>query len=114
MVPEKIAKRTCAVGLTVNGKKVSTAPLGFAVISVTSFQQDMYVGRKRMNVTLQNTVMGSRGFVQMTITSRMEPHAGMGAFASKRDADPGLCSARPFLGVEPRRLLPSVTMPLTW
>lgn len=111
--PKKSAKATCAAGQTVSGKRASTAPPGSVVISATFFHRAMCAGRKKMNATSQSTVTGSQVSVRKTITSRMGLRAGMEAFASIRGADPGPCSARPFLDVEPRRPLASVTMQLT-
>ena len=113
VVPRRTVKTTFVVNQIVNSSQVPIAALGFAVITVTFVLLGICVGRKKMNVTLQNTATGPRVSAQMTRISRMEPRASTKPVVSGRAVDPHSCSAKAFLDRTPGRLLSSATKQLT-
>lgn len=70
----------------VNPNTVPTIALEFAVISVSYIHLDMHAGRKKINMTLQNTAMGIQVSSRMMLISRMDLLAKVVLFATKRGA----------------------------
>ena len=112
VVQERSVKKMGVVNQIVNSKKEPTVALDFVVITVDFFHLDTCVGWKKMNVTLQSTAMGPQLSVQVILISRMEPLASTGPVVSERAANPGLCSAKTFLGLMLWGLLISAMMQL--